>query len=275
MAVSGGSALPPLRGSDSPDSFTFVSIHTRLVAILRQAAAPNAEVAATIEGFAAMIQQAGGRIPALPALGSTPSLSVDALSTFADWECLAQARNDAGESFDDAPWFWVENFAFHFVNRVVGSAVGFTPRGAPCADPFAAQKRASLDACADAFPATILPLLSRCGKGSAEGVPALRAALLRSLWGNRHDLSLSGGVVGGKGAGAAWSGLSDTDCLLADDSPTAAAMLHELALRADGTSATVSLLLDNCGLELLSDLALALLLVRRGVRVRLICKVRA
>lgn len=103
-------SLAPLRGADVPRAFTYTSIHTRLVAILREAAASGPATAAAVHELATALQIEGGaRILALPSLSSaiTAGLSSDAITAFKEWDVLVQTRIDAGETFDDAPWFWV------------------------------------------------------------------------------------------------------------------------------------------------------------------------
>lgn len=180
------------------------------------------------------------------------------------------------------------------------------------ADPFIPHKRDALESATDSFVATVLPL---AGTGKSDTwEQSVRAAILRSLWGNRADLSLSGGAVdashfdapaghGGKheasasasGSESSGSGpgsgqdapaidptghstipLTEAGGMLRDDS---AAMAGFLAGRARagagseaegerapekckaaevevGANARVTIVLDNCGLELLCDLVL-------------------
>jgi len=81
---------------------------------------------------------------------------------------------------------------------------------------------------------------------------SLRDLLLRSLWGNRADLSLSCGEVDTDGrAHDSTHATRDNDHLLVDDS----ARVVEL-LSATGGLSRVAVVLDNCGLEFVSDLAM-------------------
>jgi hypothetical protein len=98
----------------------------------------------------------------------------------------------------------------------------------------------------------------------------LRALLLRSLWGNRADLSLSAGKV------VASASSTDSELLLADDTEAAVALLLQaVAARPPSSPSSpplIALVLDNCGLELLSDLALVDALLRCGAHVLLHAK---
>jgi hypothetical protein len=143
---------------------------------------------------------------------------------------------------------------------------------------------------------------------TAESVGVLRAVLYYSLLGNRSDLSLSAGVVhadahahahsssGNGGNSGEFDPLLPLHDFLVDQVPIAAQHLAESALAAHNGNARaaelahagappallppvgevlhVSLMLDNCGPELLSDLVTAavLLLLAPSVRVTLHCK---
>ena len=95
-------AIPPLRGSDSPLSFAYTSIHTRLAQILRQPAST-----AAVSELASALQKESveGRILPLPLLApeSVAILSKDAALAFSEWEQLVQTRIDSGDTFDSVP----------------------------------------------------------------------------------------------------------------------------------------------------------------------------
>jgi hypothetical protein len=78
--------------------------------------------------------------------------------------------------------------------------------------------------------------------------------LLRSLWGNRSDLSLSSGKV---------ESLKDGAICLVDDSKRVWEYL--LSVRASSYPVTLTYILDNCGLELLSDLVLVYVLLKSSL----------
>ena len=111
-----------------------------------------------------------------------------------------------------------------------------------CADPFAKQKADSLVGAKGAF-----------AKMLAEGLHEtsdLKPLVATSLWGNLADLSVSAGaVLVSPEAASSGSSLGST-MMLADDS----AALCEALLECRGK--VVVLILDNCGLECVSDLLL-------------------
>ena len=87
----------------------------------------------------------------------------------------------------------------------------------------------------------------------------LTPALLLDLWGNRADLSLSGGKV----TAAPMEDQADETTLLADD----ISLLWSSSVFQSGASTgqEIGIVLDNCGLELCTDLVLADILLSSGV----------
>lgn len=121
-----------------------------------------------------------------------------------------------------------------FVYARVRRAVGYARNGA---DPF-------------------LPIKQREEAGLAASDPAdVDEALWRALWGNRADLSLPS---------AKDHVAVSADDLVVDDRVAAAAAVE--------TAGVVGVVLDNAGLELARDLALARLLTRQGKRVIVFAK---
>jgi hypothetical protein len=148
-----------------------------------------------------------------------------------------------GATWLDAPWFFVENWFY----AALGSAWGDDT------DMFASKKLEALDAADERFQDTVLPLVRSC---------SIRGLLHRSLWGNRADLSLSNGLVGEDVRGEK----SDADALLADHSGEVLAHLESFKA---GGGAHIVMMLDNCGLEFVSDLALVDALLETGLAKRI------
>lgn len=232
--------LPPaLVGTDG--GFTDTSITTRLPLILSETLAHNDDAPTTLREALEQLRDEIARDAPLPPLAPHPS---NAAAGFGD-------APPAGGSWLRSPWFHVENY---FYRRILDAcrAAGWGAR-----DPFARQKAAALHSAAPAFAATVLPLADSLD---------LRALLLRSLWGNRADLSLhtvAALEVEMTAAAAAPGGDTESGALLVDDTAAAVRLLQRAAT---GGDATVAILLDNCGLELLSDLVLVDGLLRTGVR---------
>jgi len=220
---------PPLRGAD-PDSFARDTVLRRLPAIAGRVLTENR-----------LDHQAARAVAGLAAeIPFTPlrPLADDAAPDLALWRSYLAPY--AGQDWLAVPWFLAETY---FYRRILEAIGYFRPRsGAYGRDPYARQKRLGLEH-------TSLAGLSD------EPLP-LDAALRGALWGNQADLSLWPADAG-DGPGDA--------TLLADDGPAVLAHLDALIAR----SATVDVVLDNAGAELVHDLLLADALLARGLRVRL------
>lgn len=156
----------------------------------------------------------------------------------------AWGQGHFGRSWYDAPFLWAESY---FYRRLLG-AVGYFDAGPwQGVDPFAPFKRAELRG--DAVEEELRALDALASAPAEERAAALLHA---SLWGNRADLGfrLSSGepAVGDAAASP----------LVADDSATLWQLLPA------GTSATVAVVADNAGRELIPDLVLVDHLLEHG-----------
>eukprot|EP00965_Chrysotila_dentata_P206594 6183619-Pleurochrysis_carterae.AAC.4 len=133
--------------------------------IMRRACRPG-ELKAALEALADEI----ARDAPLRALTAEPS---------AAWEAEMMPLLEAKQTWLSAPWFTVENY---FYKRILELTDGETAM----ADPFAQQKRDSLDGAADAFAAMRAIELDACTQ--------LAPLVSTSLWGNVADLSISAGA---------------------------------------------------------------------------------
>lgn len=240
----------PLCGTDD-DAFTRDSIHTRLPALLEETARLNdgawpAGASAALRDLAQEFRD-DCRVACLAQPQVEPAWAVDVMPY-------------VGERYSAVPWFFLETYAY---KRVLDVCTAWCAE--PRFDPFQRQKDAALQAARGAFVASALPL---CGLpetgGPSDSTAALRSALLRSLWGNRADLSLSAGVV--EASGGEGHSQGGADAILADDSDGVMKVLTG--------GGTLALLLDNCGLELLCDLVLTDTLLRHGAVSRVVLHVK-
>ncbi|MEU1124310.1 damage-control phosphatase ARMT1 family protein [Streptomyces sp. NPDC005899] len=147
---------------------------------------------------------------------------------------LCRGREHYGRPWFDAPFLWAESY---FYRRLLAAVDYFTDGPWRGVDPFAPFKDLELrdDAVDDELRAL----------DDLAAVPAderARALLYASLWGNRADLGFSAASDGPLG--------DAVPGLVADDS----ALLWELL--PVGAPATVSLIADNTGRELIPDLVL-------------------
>lgn len=201
------------------------------------------------------------------------------------------AALSAGESWLSAPWFVVETYLYkrilQLTNHVHGAATGARRPGSSAPhDPFLRQKEEARAASEAALLGSILPLFGDAELGLAEA--PLPHFIYRALWGNRADLSISAGD--GAGAVQAAARAEGRDAGRAPPAPPAAPgaagcvplasvrdgsrlLLDETALllaalpqpdAGQAPEGVVLLVLDNAGLELLTDLALAAALLRQG-----------
>jgi hypothetical protein len=147
---------------------------------------------------------------------------------------LAWGEGLYGRPWGEAPFLWAESFWYR---RLLEATGYFRPGPWRGVDPFAPIKTAELTGPAVAEHLDALPELAGLAAEKKRDV-----LLMSSLWGNRADLALQ--LTTGAGA-------SDTTGLLADDSAALWALLEQ------ADTATVSLVADNAGAELLPDLLLA------------------
>ncbi|TDT39881.1 uncharacterized protein DUF89 [Streptomyces sp. BK208] len=199
-----------------------------------------------------------GRRRALDALlascadGVVEPLPADADPTGRDRELWAAWGLDgyAGRSWYDVPWLWAES---HFYRRLLDAVGYFGPGPWQGVDPFRPAKLAELDA-----PETDEELAALDGLAELPAAERTKALLHGSLWGNRADLGFR---LSGRGADAA----DQVDALVADDSDTLWSLLPAPGPGASRPGpATLCLVADNAGRELVPDLLLVSHLLAEG-----------
>lgn len=157
-----------------------------------------------------------------------------------------------GEDWRDPPWFFVETY---FYRRLL-EATGYYETGAGNGvDPFAYQKRQGLLATRPMINAVSERLAIWVQQGWQEHI--LAALLNINLWGNRADLSLWPADAGeDQPLQAHWQGAEEQT--LDDDTALVTRYLSE------HQQGRVDFIVDNAGLELVTDLALADYLLASG-----------
>jgi hypothetical protein len=158
---------------------------------------------------------------------------------------LAWGRDLWGRPWSDASFLWAESY---FYRRLLEAVGYFGPGVWAGVDPFAPKKNGEL-----ATPEVAAELAALADLSDASGDTARDALLASALWGNQADLGFR--LTAGPGTRTG---------LLADDS----AQLWS-ALDAPG-AATVCLIADNAGRELLPDLVLADHLLTTGRAARIV-----
>ncbi|SDP38667.1 Protein of unknown function DUF89 [Streptomyces sp. cf386] len=148
-----------------------------------------------------------------------------------------------GRSWFDVPWLWSESYFYRQLLEAVGY---FTPGPWQGIDPFRPSKLAELDA-----PETDEELAALDSLADRPTDEQDRALLHGSLWGNRADLGFRLSAAQGEAS-------SDTPPLVADDSETLWSLLPPSG------AATLCLIADNAGRELVPDLLLIAHLLTQG-----------
>ncbi len=156
-----------------------------------------------------------------------------------------------GKKWLVVPWFFVETY---FYRRIIEAVDYFNLQQ----DPFEYQKQHGLDKTIGDIATLAEFLADRLDNpGKVENI--LRDGLYFSLWGNQADLSLW--PAGSTSDPRNDFGKSQKERLLANDMKQVLRVFN----KADQTVKRVDIMLDNAGFELVSDLALADILVSHGL----------
>ncbi|MGW3197938.1 damage-control phosphatase ARMT1 family protein [Streptomyces sp. NPDC001118] len=158
-----------------------------------------------------------------------------------------------GRSWFDVPWLWSESY---FYRRLLDAVGWFGPGAWRGIDPFHPFKRAELDA-----PETDAELAALDALPGLPEEERARALLHGSLWGNRADLGFRLSAEGVEARDPA-------PALVADDSAALWSLLPP------GGAATLVLVADNAGRELVPDLLLIAHLLAEGRAARAVLHVK-
>lgn len=170
-----------------------------------------------------------------------------------DWARYVEPYVD--QNWLQVPWFFAETY---FYRRVLEATGYFRPGAGHDVDPYGRQKREALESSQEAVLAVAAHVNDLLSKG--EGKPEDLSRLLKmNLWGNQADLSMWP-AGHGKTPGHADDQARDAH-LLVDDSQRAG----ELLGASQGQRSRVDFILDNAGLELVNDLAVADYLLGRQI----------
>jgi hypothetical protein len=221
---------PPVLLGDEPGSFPHAVLAERHPAIIRQVAEDLPYDPARRRALDALLANClKGTVEPLPA---------DA-HDHARWTAW-DLDTWAGRSWFDVPWLWSESY---FYRRLLDAVGYFAPGPWQGIDPFRPAKLADLDA-----PETDAELAALDTLPPGE----LATALLHgSLWGNRADLGFRLSAPGG-------ADRAEVPPLVADDSARLWSLLPPAG------DATLCLVADNAGRELVPDLLLIAHLLTHG-----------
>ena len=158
-----------------------------------------------------------------------------------------------GQNWLQPPWFFVETY---FYRRLLEATGFFAPGIGNGLDPFAYQKREGLQTTRLKIHAVSELLSSWAEQG--EKADDLAALLAINLWGNRADLSLWPADAGDdQPLQAHWQGAEEHT--LIDDTALVTSHVRNHA------GGRIDFMVDNAGLELVTDLALADYLLASGL----------
>jgi uncharacterized protein with ATP-grasp and redox domains len=186
--------------------------------------------------------------------GKVRSLHDTSALDWAEWETYLQPYQ--GQPWLDVPWFFAETY---FYRRILEATRYFVPGDWQGVDPFASQKRSSLDSARDdvqRMSAQINEWYEQLDQATdPTHSTTLLALLYGALWGNQADLSLQPGAT----LQIERQIREEQSHILIDDTPALTKQLAALhQLRLDWVA-------DNAGVELMSDLYLIDWLLTRQI----------
>lgn len=229
-----GLPLPPPITSDEPGTWSYDTMSRRVVEIARRTLVENL-----------FSEEIGSRVEAL--ISDIPEGKIrlmDRTAPDADaWNAYTQPYLD--QNWLTPPWLFSETY---FYRRLIEATGFYEPGPGFDLDPFLYQKEQGLLLTGD----LIQQIAVRLERWIAQGYQDEHFAALVAidLWGNRADLSMwPAGDAGEQPTDVDWEAARAHT--LADDTAVAIAYLH------GRPNARIDFIVDNAGLELVADLALA------------------
>jgi uncharacterized protein with ATP-grasp and redox domains len=225
-------------------SFAYHTIVDRLPDIARRTLQANQFPATVVKGLQAMLDE----IPASP----IRPLADTAAPDNPDWRRYVErfaGGSPRRKTWLETTWFFAETY---FYRRILEATGYFQTGGLQKEDPFLYEKRQGLETSQEAITSLSDHLDELLGDHNRQSQALLRL-LKVSLWGNQSDLSLWPSDSNQEQRPNHQDADQQQSHLLADDAQAAVDYLSGLGkdhLRVD-------FLLDNAGLELVNDLALA------------------
>lgn len=235
----------PIRGIE-PDSWAEDTVSRRMPDILQRTIEDNDFLPQVERSLIDMMQG----MPDGSIVGLQDSEAPDA----SDWRGYVHPY--LGMNWRQVPWFFAETY---FYRRILAETGYFVP-GSPhhMQDPFRAQKSAGMQESAPVIRSLISQVNAwRMDREASQG--ALRELLRMDLWANRGDLSNF--PVGEGGTEISLAAELDNEHIIIDERDEALSFI--LQTRPD--LRRLDIVLDNVGVELMADLALADLLLGFGL----------
>lgn len=220
-------------------SFAYHTVRQRIPLLIRDVVAHNSFPSSIARRILAIEREITSRQPVRPLTEDAPDRDLW------DWAWTPHQ----GKSWFELTWY----FAEAYLHRRVLEATGyFQPGPWQGFDPYAAIKCAHYTEAGEAIAQFTSAYESLTGLGSVDAIAVL---LHYNLWSNRADLSYRAVAERTKGT---LDVARERQNLLIDDTS------HVVALLSSGRLRRVDIIADNAGLELLYDLALADILIRRA-----------
>ena len=220
-------------------SFAHLTLTKRMPAMVQRVIHENDFPLAVVENLEKLLQE-------LPS-GIVRSLKDDQGPDLTAWDQYLVPF--AGKRWLDIPWFFAETY---FFRRVLEATHYFLPGSSYGVDPYGVQKRRGLETARDSIQAMSKRLNNwveaHHGDGTSDPT-SLIALLYFDLWGNRADLSLWP-VDAGEPSHSSQEQNEQAHVLVDDASVVAERIASFHGVRID-------FVVDNVGLELVSDLCLA------------------
>lgn len=222
-------------------SFAYLTLTQRLPAILQRVIEENDFPPAIMENLETLLQE-------LP-FGVVRLLKDDGGADLAAWANYVEPFE--GSRWIDIPWFFAE---IYFYRRILEATDYFLPEQGQRIDPFAPQKRSSLE---KVLP-SIRPITARINAfvntqqhgDEQKNRTELVSLLYFALWGNRIDLSLFP-TDAGESERSRIETYREQANILVDNTPAIADHV------ASFDRVRIDLIADNAGFELFCDLCLA------------------
>jgi len=233
-------AIPKAMRGLNRDTFAYYTVAVNLPDIGRRVLAENDLSKAAVYKMEVLLDE-------IPEGGICPLKDVLA-SRAKDW--AAYVAPYLGQNWLEVPWFFAEIYFYRRILEATGYFRAGTGKGM---DPFGYQKRAGLERSRDAIGFFCGQMERWLFESPGQGVDkgeALRGLIKMSLWGNQADLSI---WPADREASPEYKDVQERGAHLAVDE-TEAVIRYLASLENKGVR--IEVLVDNAGMELVSDLGL-------------------
>ena len=242
--------VPEPMNCSQPGTFAHKSIHERLPSILDRVISDHAYPESIRSALLALKHELIN--------GAVRTIQPGSYSDGSNWGSYTQPY--LGLRWDELPWFFAETY---FYRRLLEAVAYFDVPEDARIDPFHPQKTLALQT----SQSSLIAFAARTRKLIHSACPDhLREMFFLDLWSNRADLS----IWPASNDSSPVFNYNDQAPLLIDDS-----RLLQSHLQHAGGEASVDLVLDNAGLELIGDLFLSVYLLETELARRVVLHAKA